>query len=345
MESEQVSPQLFLLSWVKSHFTMFFLLWILPQQLFFPLNFFLWNQYCLENDTSKKWGQKRPPNAKSLACGFAFTWQLSFYAIAHESVFYVVSQEAKEQFFYVILLYHKGVMATICMWYREDAATANHCNMWTVDCKKRWWQQSYFYVVLLWASNDNHIFYIALQGSKGIQQKFKHRTRCEGVLQRYDDHTTIKCCMSYCKMQQHQYLFHVELQWASKDDYIFYVISQGGERQYNKSQPSRGCEGQLQGYGNDGPPRNNQIYNMLSNARSKDNEHKPCRIAREATTVIVLMLQEAVLLQRSEQHDDTIARRKDATIKHYSCCWSQGWQQQALSTARMRATCVPYVVL
>ncbi len=70
-----------------------------------------------------------------------------------------------------------------------------------------------------------------------------------------------------------------------------------------------------------------------------------CCIAREAMTVIVLMLWEAVVLQGSERHDYTIARRKDATIKHYTCCWLQGWQRQALSTARMIATCVPCVIL
>ncbi len=69
-----------------------------------------------------------------------------------------------------------------------------------------------------------------------------------------------------------------------------------------------------------------------------------CFIAREAMTVVVLMLQEAVVLQGSEQHDNTITICKDATIKHYTCCWLQGWQRQALSTARMTATCIPYVV-
>jgi hypothetical protein len=44
-------------------------------------------------------------------------------------------------------------------------------------------------------------FYIALQGSKQIQQKFEHRTRCKGELQRYDDHATIKRYMLYCKKQ------------------------------------------------------------------------------------------------------------------------------------------------
>jgi hypothetical protein len=32
----------------------------------------------------------------------------------------------------------------------------------------------------------------------------------------------------------------------------------------DKSQPSQGCKGQLQGYGDDGPPCNNQIFHMLS---------------------------------------------------------------------------------
>jgi hypothetical protein len=68
-----------------------------------------------------------------------------------------------------------------------------------------------------------------------------------------------------------------------------YVILQGGKQQYNNT-TSRGCEGQLQGYGDDGPPLNNQIFYMLLSARSNDNEHISCWIAREAMTITLLML-------------------------------------------------------
>jgi hypothetical protein len=59
----------------------------------------------------------------------------------------------------------------------------------------------------------------------------------------------------------------------------------------DKSQPWQGWEGQLRGYGNDGPPCNNQIFYMLSSARSNYNEHILCHITREATKIIFLMLQ------------------------------------------------------
>jgi hypothetical protein len=47
--------------------------------------------------------QKFLPHAKFLACGFAFMRQLSFYAIACESVFYVLPQEANKNIFYMVL--------------------------------------------------------------------------------------------------------------------------------------------------------------------------------------------------------------------------------------------------
>jgi hypothetical protein len=58
-----------------------------------------------------------------LACSFAFTRQLSFYAVACESVFYVVSQEAiKHIFMWYCHIARERAIATICMSYCKDAS-------------------------------------------------------------------------------------------------------------------------------------------------------------------------------------------------------------------------------
>ncbi len=62
-------------------------------------------------------------------------------------------------------------------------------------------------------------------------------------------------------------------------------------------------------------------------------------------TITFLMLQEVVVSQGRKWRDDTIARCEDATIKYYICCWLQGWQEQALSIARMMAMCIPFYVI
>ncbi len=43
-----------------------------------------------------------------LACGFTFMQRLGIYAVAHESKFYVVLQEANEHIFYMVSSYRKG---------------------------------------------------------------------------------------------------------------------------------------------------------------------------------------------------------------------------------------------
>ncbi len=84
----------------------------------------------------------------------------------------------------------------------------------------------------------------------------------------------------------------------------------------DKSQPLQGCKGQLWGYGDDRPPRNNQIFYRLSSARSNKNEHISCRILREATTIMFLMLQSR-----------RTARERTMTISH---CKTQGRNNQIL---------------
>jgi hypothetical protein len=57
------------------------------------------------------------------------------------------------------------------------------------------------------------------------------------------------------------------------------------------------------------------------------------------------MLHKAVVSQESQQHNNTIMRYKDTSIKYFICCWLQRLQQQALLIARMMAMCIPFYVV
>ncbi len=92
--------------------------------------------------------------------------------------------------------------------------------------------------------------------------------------------------------------------------------------------PSQGCKVQLRWYGNDGPPCNNQIF-ICCQMQEAMTLSISLMLYREMSDNIFLMLQEAVIFSGSVQHNLTIARREDATIKHFVRCWSQGWWQWA----------------
>jgi hypothetical protein len=104
------------------------MLWFLPHQLFSPLNFFHQDQFF----TSKKGGQKRPPHAKSLACGLTFMQRLGFNTVACKSVFYVLSQEVNKHIFKLYCyIAREQAMVTICKLFARMQAV-----IVTVDCAK-----------------------------------------------------------------------------------------------------------------------------------------------------------------------------------------------------------------
>jgi hypothetical protein len=229
------------------------------------LNLFHCDWDCLKIFTSKKGGRKCPPHAKLLARGFAVMRWLIFYAAACKSVFYVASQEANEHIFL------RGI--------------------------------------------------VVLQGSERWPQFACHvaRTQANSIAIR-------ELSVARSNNNNDERVFHVVLQWASNNNYIFYVLLRGGEGRYKKSQPSQGCEGQLQRYGNHAT-----IKYII------------CCQVQEATTtsiyhVVLLEKQQqlyywcckaVVLLEARNYNKLTIARREVATIKHFVCCWSQGWRQWA----------------
>ncbi len=75
---------------MKSQFTMLFYTANFTSPAFLPLNIFHCNQDCLEIFTSKKWGQKCPPNAKLLARGFVFFATIGFFALLFARAYFTV---------------------------------------------------------------------------------------------------------------------------------------------------------------------------------------------------------------------------------------------------------------
>ncbi len=92
----------------------------------------------------EKRGSKCPPNAKSLACGLAFTRSFGFYAIARESMF---MSHRKKQWHRHFLLSHRVDASYYHSIASDDA---------------RW---AYFYVVLQRA-NNNKTFFIVSRASE-----------------------------------------------------------------------------------------------------------------------------------------------------------------------------------
>ncbi len=110
----------------------------------------------------------------------------------------------------------------------------SHCSTQTIDHKKTM-RIIFFHVVLQWASINDYIFYIVLQGSEQRQQKFEHcktRAQIAGVWRWKDSHATIKffrCCQSKwwwqwarsAKSPDNRHIFDVTLQKKQRQLYFW----------------------------------------------------------------------------------------------------------------------------
>ncbi len=186
-----------------------------------------------------------------------------------------------------------------------------------------------FYVALRWANNDKYIFYIILQGSKQRQQYFVILwgrkqlaiAMCNRWLQ--EATTRIVFFMSYHDEQATSTTFFASYCKGASNDRDLYT-SRGSKHTSGqlKSTIAR-VQGTVTGVWQWWPTiQQPNILYVVESARSNNNEHISCCIAREAMTIYFW----CCLCHNNEL---TIARCKDVTIKHFTCCWLQGWQQQA----------------
>ncbi len=124
-------------------------------------------------------------------------------------------------------------MATICMWYREDAST-NHRNICKLSiARSKNNDEPVFHVVLQWVSDNNYIFYITSRGSK---QRYNITNIARSKELRYDKEkqkTNFYCCwsqeatrmsISLCCIAREQWQWYFLMLWEV-------VVSQACVRQ------------------------------------------------------------------------------------------------------------------
>ncbi len=135
---------------------------------------------------------------------------------------------------------------------------------------------------------------------------------------------------------------------ASKLTSIFLYTSWGSDvHPWEKSQPLQGCKWQLQGYGNDGPPCNNQIFHMLSIKMMTANE----LVLQEAMTTSIPSM--SYHKRSNNSYSCDVARsgciaREQATWRHHrktQGCNNQtlhmlwGWPQRWWQSAYLMLYC------
>ncbi len=131
-------------------------------------------------------------------------------------------------------------------------------------------------------------------------------------------------------------IFHDVSQWASNDDYIFFMSYCKGTNDNTTIQT-------LQEARSWGMIRkcNNQIFIAVDCKKQRQWAYLYC-IVREVMTMIFWCCKKWSYCKRAcDNNKSAIARHKDAT---FICCWLQGWQQQAMLIARMTAMSVLVVL-
>jgi hypothetical protein len=112
-------------------------------------------------------------------------------------------------------------------------------------------------------------------------------------------------------------------EWATTTTF-FYVILQGvnNDTTIHTSGYARSCGVMMKCI--------NQILYAGKHKRQQQWAYPWCCIAREATILFFWCCEKQLYCQGAcKKNKLTIARHQDATIKHFICCWLQGWWQQA----------------
>ncbi len=208
---------------------LFILLWVFPRELFFPWLFSLRSKTF----TSKKWGWKHPPHDKLLACHatigvlFHCPWEYILCRIAR----------SKQKYFFHWIIVSQGSKQWpqfACCIVRTQAI----CDCWLQEMTTT----IVFFFIVMSKATTTTFFTLHREGASKYDNNLNivqdARVSCKGMMTMQQ--SNIICCI------------------ARSNDIDTFFIVMGGSKSTSYCKDASNDKGQLQGYGNDGPPCNNQ---------------------------------------------------------------------------------------